>query len=705
MRKDIIATWQGCPFLRLFIPLGGGIALSEYIQYPVTGIGVYSFLAVSLILLTLLYCRKKNPIHSPFFGIFLSFFLFCLGWGGRLLQFQQLEEAWPDGNRWYKAVLMNNPSEKSTTFQVPVQLLSSFSEEGKEVEIQRRIMVSLEKDVWVQSLKVGDAVCFEGKIRQPQHSSVTESFDYASYLRNNGFSGQTYVASCHWYKADCPHSFLQRLSLSDRFKLYFLKTRNRILAPFIARGGETSATLAALTLGDTSRLSAELKEDYNTTGAAHILALSGSHMALIYMFMEFLFSFSLYRIPGGRYIGRVSIIFLMWGFVFLSGASPSVVRASWMYTFLVMASFFSRRTFSMNNLCMAAFFMCMVDPSSLLDVGFQLSCCSVLAILLCHPPLFRLLHTRYNVCNYFLRVLTLTVSVQIFLLPMQLYYFSSLPLYNLFTNLWIVPFSSVVMCSAVAGFGWQFVSTLAGWDWGLVGSCVTTVLHTLLSWQNEGVRWMADLPCASLSVPGFTAVLLGLSYVLLALLFLRKYFQRLVWMYALLLWGILFMGGLVSQRYDTPLTSCMIFYTNRYCPMVQWIGRSGNSRLFPVWKERVASGTAYLRRNQWKRMGISSPQIVQPRDGLWRTPLATVLMLKDATWIRQETVIPQRVDYIWICKGFYGELREALTSFQVRHIVLDASLSLRQRLRYRKECLRLGLPCHDLVENGELVVR
>ncbi len=705
VRKEFISTWQSCPFLRLLIPLVTGIALSEYIQCPLTGIGVYGFLTVSALLLTVLYFKKTTSFQSPFFGVVLTLFLLGMGWGGRLLQWQQLAEEWSEESLWYKAMLMDNPSEKSTTFQVPVQLLSTYSEDGKETEIQRRVIISLEKDTLAKSLRAGDALLFFGRIFQPRNSPVLGGFDYATYLRNTGISGQAYVASWRWYKVDAPQTFWSQLSFIDRFRLYFLQARNRMLAPFIAEGGETSALFAAITLGDTSRLSAELKDEYNVTGAAHILALSGSHMALIYICMELLFSFSLYRLPGGRAIGRGCIILLMWSLVFLSGAPSSVVRAAWMYTLMVAASFFSRRTFSVNNLCMAAFFMCLIDPSSLFDVGFQLSFCSVLAILLLHPFLFRLLRTRHIVWDYFLKVISFTLAVQIFILPMQLYYFSSLPLYNLLTNLWIVPLSSLVLFGAMVGFAWQAVVSFAGWEWGIVGESISVVLHTLLSWQNEGIRWMAGLPYISLSVPGFTAVLCWLSYLLFALLFLRKYLSRLVWMYAMLLWGILFIGGLVSHRYASPPSSYMVFYVSRYCPMVQWVSHSGKSQLFPVWKERVASGTDYLRRNTWKRMGISPPQVVQPTDGLWRTPLATVLMLKDVMWLRQEFVTPQRIDYIWVCKGFYGELQEALTSFQVRHIVLDASLSFRQRMRYRHECQRLQLPCHDLAEEGELVVK
>ena len=146
------------------------------------------------------------------------------------------------------------------------------------------------------------------------------------------------------------------------------------------------AFITALTLGYKSNLSNDLQEAFRASGTAHVLAVSGLHVGIIYLILNVLFSFS-----GGSGKNVISkqllIILFLWGYAFLIGLSVSVVRAAIMLSIFCLGRAFHRQGFSYNSLAAAAFFILVFNPLSFFEAGFQMSFLSVFAILFFKPKL------------------------------------------------------------------------------------------------------------------------------------------------------------------------------------------------------------------------------------------------------------------------------------------------------------------------------
>ena len=133
----------------------------------------------------------------------------------------------------------------------------------------------------------------------------------------------------------------------DRSKAFFMQQREKLLERFSDNGidGDAYAVVAAMSLGDKSALTHNLKDTYSVSGASHVLALSGLHLGIIYMLFSLL-------LPRRRWpaLSQLVIILFVWAFVFLVGMSVSVVRSAIMLTVYGLLSIGNRDKMSINAL-------------------------------------------------------------------------------------------------------------------------------------------------------------------------------------------------------------------------------------------------------------------------------------------------------------------------------------------------------------------
>lgn len=245
---------------------------------------------------------------------------------------------------------------------------------------------------------------------------------------------------------------------------------------------EQFAVLAAMTLGDKSALTKELRETYSVTGASHILALSGLHLGIIYLL--------LFRLTLGRrrsWLSQVIIILSIWAFAFLTGLSTSVIRSATMISIYALFSVGGRHRSPVNILCFTAIVMLLVNPASLFDIGFQLSFSAVLAILLLMPLFESFFPEHYfegrPLQHYVYNMVGLSVAAQIGVAPLIAFYFGRFSTYFLLTNFIVIPAATMILYGALLVL---MIPSLAPVLLGFVGIL------------NKALGWVSQMPCASI---------------------------------------------------------------------------------------------------------------------------------------------------------------------------------------------------------------
>ena len=335
--------------------------------------------------------------------------------------------------------------------------------------VKRPLLVraSIMKNERSERLRVGDGIRFAGNwepllldeeplergrvARKKPTDEKTGSFNYRLHLRRHGYAATCFVSDDAWMGVALR---LSSLSLAERTRLALSDVRER-LVEWLGKMGmadEQLAIVAAMTLGDKTMLDKRTKDIFSTTGASHVLALSGLHLGIIYSLLLIL-SFRKRLTP----VFSGALLLMIWGYVIMVGMSPSVVRAALMLTLYTLIQLIGREKTSINALAFAAFVMLIVSPMAVYDVGFQLSFASVGAILLCYRPLYRVLGDKWNVKRWKVidklwQMTCVSIAAQIGVAPLIALYFHRLPVYFLLTNFIVIPVATVLIMLTLAFF-------------------------------------------------------------------------------------------------------------------------------------------------------------------------------------------------------------------------------------------------------------
>ena len=222
---------------------------------------------------------------------------------------------------------------------------------------------------------------------------------------------------------------------------------------------EEMAVVMAMTIGDKSGLDKSMREQYARAGVSHVLALSGFHLSIIYMILQFMLGVWMGK-PRWKRIIRLVCVLIVWCFVAITGAPPSLLRAAIMFTVLMISQLSYRKVNMVDVLCVTGMVMLCVNPFLLFDVGFELSMMSMLGLLVLGPYLWAWWGThRIRFCSKWLSFVSLsidfivgsaitTIVCSLFTLPLTSYYFGIIPLLSVFTNIAISGLAFLLMIIA-----------------------------------------------------------------------------------------------------------------------------------------------------------------------------------------------------------------------------------------------------------------
>jgi len=219
--------------------------------------------------------------------------------------------------------------------------------------------------------------------------------------------------------------------------------------PFPSEG--TASLLKALLTGDRSGLSPDTVRAFRESGGAHLLALSGLHIGILYLLLSRLL-WPLGNSPHARRFRYALIVLAAGLFTLMTGASPSIVRA-FLFIFLgETARIACRPRDPLRVLSTALLIQLVITPSAITSTGFQLSYLAMAGIFLLFPVLegWYPKGPRIDPIRKIWEAAALSISCQVFTGPLAWFRFHSFPTYFLLTNLVALPFTTLLMGSAVA---------------------------------------------------------------------------------------------------------------------------------------------------------------------------------------------------------------------------------------------------------------
>ena len=283
--------------------------------------------------------------------------------------------------------------------------------------------------------------------------------------------------------------------------------------------GDELATTGALTLGYKDDIDPEVRRHFQASGAAHVLAVSGLHTGILYGLVLWLLTLGgrfkpLYENRFGRCAISGVVIAVMWGYAWLTGMTPSVVRAVTMVTIFEVGRMVYRQAFSLNTIAAAAVLILAVRPTDLWSVSFQLSFAATTAIVSLTPTL-PLKEGRWpQILKYIVGILVVSLAAQIGTLPITMYYFGQISCYFLLTNLIVLPIATVLVPCGLA-------TIVLGGSW--LGTMMGKITYGLAWAMNHSTGWIESLPGSTVSVHiGLGMVVVYFLFFILFITFLIK---------------------------------------------------------------------------------------------------------------------------------------------------------------------------------------
>jgi len=418
---------------------------------------------------------------------------------------------------------------------------------GKQFAVSGNLLISI-KDSLAGNLYYGDELIIPAAYRVVGPPLNPAEFNYKKYLANQNIHYQEYLFPGQYY--------VLKRNTGNSLIAYSLRLRQRLIGKFRANIHEPEAVAVASTLilGYKADLSNDVLQAYSKTGTIHVLSVSGAHVALLFIMLEFLFGF-LNRFKYGRTIKASLIILIIWYYSMITGFSPAVCRAAVMISMVIIGKTYSRNISTLNILAASAFFLLLYDPLFIVDVGFQLSYLAVSGLVIFQPIVYKWFDFKHKWADKLWGLCSVSIAAQVITFPLTAFYFHQFPVYFLVSNLFIVIPVAVIMYT---GFAYMILGAVP-----FLGGILGFVLEKSILAMNKGLTLIEHAPFATVNRIWITPLEYGLLYVIIIALFYYMY-DRKVWLLKLTLISMLILSVSISlKRWNNLSTDEITFLAMR----------------------------------------------------------------------------------------------------------------------------------------------
>ncbi len=367
-----------------------------------------------------------------------------------------------------------------------------------------------------------DKLSVKGNLLAIESIKHPGEFNYKNYLINKRIHHQLIVDSAEV-------KLLEHSQIVSILNISY-SIRNKLLA--ILRGNikdeDSYEMAAALLLGERADIDQEIMKSYTDTGTIHIISVSGLHVGIIFLVLQYIFK--IIPFVKNEIIKTISIILLIWLYACLTGLPASVIRSALMISFLSIGKAINIKSNPINHIAASALLILCINTNYLFDIGFQLSYLAVIGIVYLQKPISNLYVPKYKFDKYIWLTFSVSIAGQLFTLPFCMYYFHQFPNYFLLANLLAIPLSSIALYAAIANLVFAsipYLNTLCEWTVTYSIQYLNKYLGIIASLPGAVLKFSAwsFIDCFVLSLVIFFLILLmhekikkSLKYVLLVLI-------------------------------------------------------------------------------------------------------------------------------------------------------------------------------------------
>lgn len=634
-------------------------------------------------------------------GILINLSLFLLGWQvmfwnnptHKTTHYQHIINK-NEGNQkyWVSGKVINLPTTKNTTkVELALQKIGKTSDSLEAVT--GKLLCYIEADTFSKSLNYGDNILFQTFVNTVEPPKNPHQFDYKQFLKYKKIYFQAYIPAENWQNLNVKSSGL--LSWVNQLRIQ----RIAQIKTFINGEAEQGVAMALL-LGFKEELSDDIQAAYSETGAIHVLAVSGLHVGIIAMILRFILNQFYWK--KRKSLKLLLIILPIWFYALFTGFTPSVIRATVMFTMLVYGLERNSQPNIYNILAASAFVLLFFEPYFLFSVGFQLSYAAVFGIVYFQPKLAIWYLPENKIVNYFWQLTMVSVAATLGTLPLTLYYFHQFPIWFWLSSAIVIPAAFVILILGLAFFTIGLIPYLDVF----LGKAIHYVIH-IMNWCIQTIH---HFPLAAIKGLWFTDTEF---YLILAAILTFGFLlqtRKIRWTIYSLSFIILLASISFFHHFQSAHQKQVVIYSISNASAIDFI----NGQTVTNLQSENLNAKNYefaAQSHHWKLNieTIDSTAIDENLNQPFLKKQANLIQFHDKTFLIvnkniEPTTEKIQVDYLIVLNNPKIKIANLNNAFTFKKIIFDASNKFWQIEKWKLECVDLGIDYQDVRGNFAFVL-
>ena len=449
----------------------------------------------------------KSINHFWITGFTLNVFVFCFGLALHVSQKDILNSSHFSKytSKYIKVRILEPLLERKKSYKGLAEVIEVVDSNGYTQKCIGKLAIYFQKDSSVISgIHYGDILLLKSNYKEAEPTQNPYEFNYKRYLAFNNIYHQSYLHLGDFIKTGISKkNFL--FEFSYKAQQYFKDVLNK----YVESKTEVAVSQALL-YGYDDDIDADVVKAYSNTGTLHVLAVSGMHVGIIFWIISKMLIF-LDKRRWGIVLKAIISILLLWTYSLLCGFSPSILRATVMFSFMIVGKLFKRDVNIYNTLATSAFVILIFDTNIIANVGFQLSYLAVLGIVTFQKRIYNWYQPKYWLVDQIWNITAVSIAAQIATFPVGLLYFHQFPFCFLFSNLIIIPLTTVVLFFDIG------LIAISQWEWAasLLGYCTKWLIY----FTDHIVVFVENIPYAYTNGIHISIIETILIYILILYLF------------------------------------------------------------------------------------------------------------------------------------------------------------------------------------------
>lgn len=544
------------------------------------------------------------------------------------------------------------------------------------------VLINIKKDSSKTVLNVGDNLVVSTSFYEINKPLNPYTFNYKKYLQNQQIYHQLYLNNTQYLKKSAPGFSIKSIAAKFRKKVTIALKNNGFKANELA-------VVNALLLGQRQTISKDLIESYSDAGAIHILAVSGLHIGIILLILNFLLK-PLHYLKHGKLISSGLIICLLWMYAIIAGLSPSVVRAVTMFTAIAIGMYLNKPSNIYNTLVISMFFLLLFNPYYLFEVGFQLSYLAVFAIVWIQPKIVNLWTPKNRFIFKMWELLAVSLAAQLGVLPLSIFYFHQFPGLFFISNLVIIPFLGFILIAGIV------VIILSVFE--LLPQFLADIFINIIKLMNGFVGWVANQHFFIIKDIALSLILMCVLYSFIFLCFKwieKKTFRRLI---LVLLAAIGVQTILIFEKKKLQATNeFIVFNENRTTVLATRFGTDCSIYTSKDSIQNLYSINAYVLGTGLKNIGK-----IDSLKNLYHFKNETILLVDSLGMYNFKSIKPS---IIILQNSPKINLERLLRIHQPKMLIADASNYRSYTKQWEKTCIKNKTPFYNTMQKGAFILK